>query len=179
MKGLVEDVDQRFRDEAAEGSRGNRKVGYEPKAVGVNVGTKVGGKPLGQGRDFLRGQAVEEEVCGDQIVCSVGAGLPVTEIGRFVGKSAPIGSGRSFERTEHPGTDVDSVDRNPSVRAEQGAGKTPVPVAQDKRAAAVLELRQVMDAGLLEDGAEGEVFEPAVGTSQAVEIGAGCRHRQK
>jgi hypothetical protein len=55
-----------------------------------------------------------------------------------------------------------------------------VSVTKDEGAAAGLmveELREVVAAGVFEGSAEGEIFEPAIGAGDRIEVGFGSAHR--
>jgi hypothetical protein len=75
------------------------------------------------------------------------------------------------KQLEHGGAAVDGVGCQSRILRKQSGQKTAVAIAQDKRAVAAGELRQEMEPAAFENAAERQVFEPAVGARDAIEIG--------
>jgi hypothetical protein len=80
-----------------------------------------------------------------------------------------------IEEGEHGGAEVYSVGVEGGILREEAGGETAVTVAEDEGVGARCELREEVKAAALEGAAEGEVLEPAVGASDAVEVGWGCQ----
>jgi hypothetical protein len=81
------------------------------------------------------------------------------------------------EELKHGGADVYCVGLELWVVSEELGEKSAVSVAQDKCVAAVEKLREIVIAAAFERFAEGEVFEPAIGTGYGIEVGLEELHR--
>jgi len=170
-EGCVEKGDKGRGDEAAEERWRDGEVGDEPEGVL----SRDRDEAMGKGGNFFGGQAVEEEVGGDEIVTDVERGLPVAEVGRFWSEAVCVASGGSAEGGEHFGAGIYGVDANFRIVPEELRGETAVSVAKHKRPAACGELRQKVRAGALQEWAESKVFKPAVGLGEGVEVGGGIQ----
>jgi len=168
-EGCVEKGDEGRGDEAAEERWRDCEVGDEPESVL----SRDRDKAMGKGGNFFGGQAVEEEVGGDEIVTDVERGLPVTQVGGFGSEAVCVASGGSAEGGEHFGAGVYGVDADFGIVPEKLRGETAVSVAQHKRPAACGEPRQKVRAGALQEWAERKVFKPAVRARQRVEVRRG------
>jgi hypothetical protein len=77
---------------------------------------------------------------------------------------------------KHDGADVQGNDFDAKVCGEESAGEATVTIAQDKCVTAIEKLWEIVSAAVFERFAEGEVFEPAIGTGDEVEVGWGGLH---
>ena len=89
--------------------------------------------------------------------------------------------GAEGEETEHGGAAVDRVGVETGVGGEQAGEEAAVAVTENQGGAAVGELGEEVIPTASERGAEGEVFEPAVGAGDEVKVGGGLFgfHRRK
>jgi hypothetical protein len=151
--------------EGLERSGGDAEVGEEPECSGG----QGGGEPGCEGVEFELGEAVEEEV-GDDEVGGMGGG--VGEGAGVVGVEAVGGWVAALvKELEHGGAGVDCVCVEVGVGGEEAGEEATVAVAEDQGAAAVEETGEEVVAGAFEGSGEGEVFEPAVGAGDAIEVG--------
>ena len=75
------------------------------------------------------------------------------------------------EEIEHRGARIDGVSGELWVLREEPGGKATVAIPEEESVATVFQVREEVSAGLLEEGAKGDVFEPAIGAGNPVEIG--------
>ncbi len=81
------------------------------------------------------------------------------------------------EELEHGGAGVYGEDGDVWVGCEECGGEAAVSVSEDEGVAAVEERGKIVEAGFLESFAEGQVFEPAIGFGDEVEVRFGLAHR--
>jgi hypothetical protein len=81
------------------------------------------------------------------------------------------------EEPEHGSAGVDCVAVELGVVLEELGEEATVTVAQDQGMATVKKLWEIVSAGVFQCIAEGEVFEPAIGTGYEVEVGFVGIHR--
>ena len=169
--------------EQVEGAGGGRnaEVGEEPEAAGGEVGSEAGGEAVELGF----GEAIEEEVGDDEVVGARGLeGEGVRLMGLEAAGCGGRGGDRALtEKVEHGGAEVDGVGVELRAAREKLGEKAPVPITEQEGSASLEEAREEVEATALEEGAEGEVFEPAVGAGDAVEVGwdgheLGARQRE-
>ena len=165
-EGEVERGDQQpGRDGGKSG--GNGEFGDEPKGVGSEAGTDG----MGEREDLVGWEAVEEEVRNDEVVST--GGDQAEGIG-FMDSDPVFGvesSDASVKEAEHGGALVNDVGVQGGVSGEEVDEKAAISVAENEGAAGGGELGKAEEAAMFEHGAEGEVFEPAIGASDAVEVG--------
>ena len=82
------------------------------------------------------------------------------------------------EEVEHRGAGVDGFGLDVAVLSEELREETAVTVTENEGGFLLEEVMEVVEASLLERWAEGEVFEPAIGAGDGVEVGWGG-HRMK
>ena len=140
------------------------EVGIEPEGLRLQEGREACDEVV----DLGLGEAVDDEE-GDDEVGRAGWGKEA-EVGLSGGEAACVGRGVPTELGEHGWAEIDGVGLERRILAQERSGKAAVAVAEEERVAAVGEGGQVVGAGALEDGSECEVFEPAVGASQPVEV---------
>jgi hypothetical protein len=158
------------------------KVGDEPEGFRGGAGMEA----CGERGDFGGGEAIEEEVGGDEVVgrefIAAGGGWragwgPVAEVGDLRGEAGLVGSGGLLEGLEHGGAKVYGVDADLRIGAQEGGGEAAIAVAEDEgiaeRRVELAEVGQEVGSGLLQEGAEGEVFHPAIGPGEGIEVGWG------
>ena len=125
-----------------------------------------------EGFEVGLGEAVEEEVGDDEIVrfgCrrgeGEGAGLVGLEAGGRVGGFAALA-----EELEHGGAGVYGVHFDDGVRGEELGGEAAVSVTQDEGFFLLEQTWEEVEAAMFEGAAEGEVFKPAIGAGDEVEV---------
>lgn len=176
-EGEVERTDEEMGWQAG-GADGDAEVGEEPEGVGGEV--RGGGGEEAAEVGF--GKAVEEEVRDDEVEGWEGL-RAVVEVGEGVGAmevEAAVGGGwaglltSAVEEVEHLGAEVDGVGSEEvgGVLEEMGE-EAAVAVAEGEDAPGVEDLREVVEAGAGEGGAEAEALEEVVGAGDAVEVGVG------
>ena len=149
---------------------GNAEVGDEPKGIGPGVARKTADEHV----EFRLGEAVEEEVSGDE----VGLGLwRVFESALVVGAQARRGDGfaATAEQPEHRGAGVHGVGLDLRIGPKQGGEEATIPVAEHQGVSPVEQARKEVGADALKSRAEGKVFEQAVRAGDAIEV---CGHRE-
>jgi hypothetical protein len=177
-EGEVEGADDKL-CRKAHGAGGNAEVGDQPESAG----SEGWGDSCDQDFDVWLGEAVEEEVSDDQVVffsfVSVrrgevqGVGLVGLQARRDVGADCFAAAAEKFE---HGGTGVDGVGLEVWVLCEQTGEEATVSVAEDEGPLLVEEVGEIVEAAALESLTEGEVFEPAIGPGDGVEVGLGEFH---
>jgi len=159
--------------EEVEGAGGGRnaEVGEEPKAARGEVRSEAGGQAVELGF----GEAIEEEVGDDEVVRARGLeGEGVRLMGLEADGCGGRGGMRALtEEVEHGGAEIDGVGVELRVAGEELGEEAAVPITEQEGSAGLEEAREEVEATALEEGAEGEVFEPAVGAGDAVEVGWG------
>ena len=133
--------------------------------------------------EFRLREAIEEEVRDYEVV---GAGWDEGECVEVMGTEAGCGGGvrevdTLSEEMKHGKADVDCVGAEVGIGCEQTSEETTVAVAEDEGGVAIGERGEEVIAAAGERGAEGEVFEPAVGAGDGVKVWGGflrC-HRRK
>jgi hypothetical protein len=178
-EGEVEAADDEFCGEMHWAVR-DAEVGDEPEGSG----SKGGGDADDEGVELGLGEAVEKEVGDDQVVGvfeweGEGVGVMGVEAGVDVwcGFFAVLA-----EELEHGGAGVDCVDFEMRVSFEELSKEAAVSIAQDEGSAdlAVMrELREIVIAAVFEGFAESEIFEPAIGFGDEVEVGFSAIHRRR
>jgi len=81
-----------------------------------------------------------------------------------------VGLAAAAEEVEHGGAGVDGEGVEVGLAGEELGEESAVAVAEDEGVVAWRELREEVGAGALEEGAEGEVFSPAVEAGDVVEV---------
>jgi hypothetical protein len=173
-EGEVEAADEESGGEFCEVG-GDAEVREEPEGGGLHFFCDAGD----DGVQFGLGEAVEEEVRDGEVVGvfereSEGVGLLGAQA------MSGVGDGRFAaltEELEHGGAGVDREDMDVRVGGEERGSEAAVSVAEDQRVAAVAEFGQIVETSYLEGGAEGQVFEPAVGFCDEIEVRFGLVHR--
>jgi hypothetical protein len=135
------------------------------------VGFEVWGETGYEGFELGLSEAVEEEVSGYEVV-GVGWGEGVG-VG-VVGLEACVCSGAGglaapLEELKHVGAGVDCVDVELGVGAEELGEEAAVSVAEDEGVFVMEESWDEVSSAALQGGAQGEVFEPAIGAGYQVE----------
>jgi hypothetical protein len=173
-EGEIQAADEEFCGET-HGAGGNAEVGDKPEGSRTQVFCGAGDK----GIEFRLGEAVEEEVGDYQVVVTFER---VDECVGVVRAEAKGGVGRCClaalaEEPEHGSAGVDCVAVELGVVLEELGEEATVTVAQDQGMATVKKLWEIVSAGVFQCIAEGEVFEPAIGTGYEVEVGFVGIHR--
>jgi hypothetical protein len=164
-EGKVEAADVGSGDEVHEAGGWNAEVGDEPEGSRG----EVRGDVSDEGFEFGLGEAIEKEVGDDEVVllCWVKSeGVAVVGLEASSVKGAALA-----EEMEHGGAGVDSVGLEVGVLREETGEEAAVAVAEDEGGFLMGEGGEVVEAGSLESGAEGEVFEPAIRAGYGVEVG--------
>ena len=165
-EGEVEDANQ-------EGGGVLERTGRDAELGDEPEGARRGAarEPVGKVVNFRLGEAVQEEV-GDK---EVGRSLrgEAAGVGVHGQEAVCVEGGVMTQEAEHGFTGIDRSDVDVWVGAEQTGGETSVPVAEDEGIASSCKraLAQEVEAGALEQAAEGEVFEPAIERGNVVEVG--------
>ncbi len=161
-EGEIEEADEGASGEA-KGAGWNAEVGEDPKGSGGEVGCEAAGELV----ELRLGEAVEEKVGGYEVVGSgwlEGEGVGVVHV--EPGGGGGCGGRASLaELVEHGGAEIDGVGVEMGVAGEQMREESAVSVTEDQGAAGLEELREEVEAAAMEEGAEGEVFEPAIRAS--------------
>ncbi len=124
-------------------------------------------------------EAIEEEVGDDEIVWAFKREV---ECAGVVGAETRSGIGcccfaALAEELKHNGAGVDCIGLEVRVVREKLGEEAAVSIAQDQCVAPVEKLRKVLGAAALERLAKGEIFEPAIGFRDVVEVWFGGAHR--
>jgi hypothetical protein len=151
---------------------GYAEVGDEPECVGGECGLDA----VDERVEFWLGEAVEEEVSDHKIVwafegCGEGVGLVSSDV-----CFRRDGFAALAQEFEHRGADVDCVGMQMRVVLQELGEEATVSVAQDECVALGEKLREEVKAAVFKAFAEGEVFEPAIGTGYRIEVGLGAAH---
>ena len=173
-EGQIEAADIELRREV-HGAVGDAEVGDEPECSRGERGRNACDEGIEVGLD----EAVEKEVGNGEVAVRrrrEGASVAVMGVKAGCGDRRQDWAERrcsAAKKFEHDGAGVDRVGFDGGVLSEQACEEAAIAVAEDECVAAVRELREEVEAAALEGSAEGEVFEPAVGASDAVEVGGG------
>ncbi len=173
-KGEIEAANHQRRREAHQAS-GNAEVGDEPKGFRLDVLRQ----PVNEYVELRLPEAVEEEVSDDEIgVCCGRMFEGVVPVGTKAHASIlHCGFAALVEEAEHGRAGVDGVCAYVEIAPEQSSKEAAVAVSKNEGVSAIEEAGKEVGAGVLESGAEGEVFKPAIGASDAVEVWF-CTHRK-
>lgn len=127
--------------------------------------------------EFSLGEAVQEKMGDDEIVCDGGLeGAGVLPVGTEARTDCPRGGqGAVAEQVQHGAASVDGIDLHCGVVAQQLGEETAVSVAKDESVVVAEEMGQEVEASALQERTEGEVFKPAIGAGDTVEVGGGGR----
>jgi len=124
-------------------------------------------KPVSQVSDFSICQAIEKEVCGNQIVVrSRGTECPSV---RDVDADA-MRRCAARELAQHGLAGVDGVDHDGRIRMEQARREAAISIAEDETIATLAQPGEKCAAATLEERTEGEPLHPAVDAGDIVEI---------
>jgi hypothetical protein len=174
----VEGAGEKFCREAHWTGGRDAELGDEPEGFGSEGGRGTEDESFQIGL----GEAVEEEMGDDEVVFfgggvgeGEGVGLVGVESGGGVGCGCLAAAAEEFE---HGFAEVYRVGVEVGVCYEELGQKAAVSVAEDEGLPLVKEAGKIVDAAALEGWAEGEVFEPAVGTGYQVEVGFGTHLRK-
>ena len=150
------------------------EVGDNPKGSGGEARAD-GGDELGQ---IPFGEAVEKEVCGDEIEGGLGwAGERGEGVG-VVGGEPVGGKGAAMgEEMEHDAAGIDGGSVEAGVDAKESGEESAVAVAEDEGVASLCKGGEMGGPGAREGAAEGEAFEEVIGAGDAVEVGYGGHQR--
>jgi len=164
-EGAIERGDDGTGYQAAEESRRDGEFRYQPECGRGSVGPKS----LRQGADFRGGEAVEEEVSGDEVAGRRGwlPGAGVCMVGTDAGSER---AGAANEGAEHSRACINGVDADERVGTQQASSKAAVAVPEDHRLAAMGKISEKGESAAREQGTEGEVFHPAIGTGEEIEV---------
>jgi hypothetical protein len=148
------------------------EVGDEPECVGGECGFDA----VDERVEFWLGEAVEEEVSDYKIVwafegCGEGVGLVSADVCCWRGCFAALA-----QEFEHRGAGVDCVGMQMRVVLQELGEETAVSVAKDECVALGEKLWEIVKAAVFKGFAEGEVFEPTIGTGYRIEVGFGAAH---
>ncbi len=173
-EGKVEGTYEKAGDRADWPGGRDAEVGEDPESAGreasADCGDEVG--------EIRFGEAVEEEVRGDEVKGGLGRcgergeGISVMRGKAMGGKGAATG-----EESQHGAAGVDGGGVEVGIAVQQSGEKAAISVAKDERVAAVGEGWQEGGSSADEGAAEGEGFEETVGTGDAVEAGRGGHQR--
>ena len=124
-------------------------------------------------------EAVEEEVGDNEIIGaserdSECAGLMGVEVLGCVGRG---GFAALAEELQHGGASVDCIGVEGRVLREELGEETAVSVADYQGLFLIEKAEEEVEAAAFEGSAEGEVFEPAIGACDVVEVGLGGPHQ--
>jgi hypothetical protein len=127
----------------------------------------VSGKTGDQGVELTLGEAVEEEVCGDEVgVCRGGVFEGAVVVG-----AKPSGGAACAKEAQHGGAGIYGVCLDFPIRREKTGEEATIAVTEDQGMFAIEQKRNEVGATALQYGTEGEVLEPAVGPGDWVEVG--------
>jgi hypothetical protein len=172
-EGKVEGADEEPGGKAHWPGR-NAEVGDEPESSGCEGGSDAGD----EGVEVGLGEAVEEEVCDDEIVGAFGregegVGVMSAEASGCVGSCFST----SFaQELEHGGADVDCVGAEMLVLLEELGEEAAVAIAKDQCVVAVDELWEIVIAAMFQRWTECEVFKPSIRAGYQVEVWVGGAH---
>jgi hypothetical protein len=144
------------------------EVGDHPE----NFGRERGNDVRDEGFEFALSEAVEKEVCGDQIVSSHRSkGESVGVMGLEANcRVESAGLATLAKQMKHGGTGVDGVGMDTGIGSHQGGEETAISIAEDERLLLIQQAREKVQAAAFESMPEGEVFEPAIRTGDEIEV---------
>jgi len=165
-KDLVKERNQGPREESTEPVCGEAEFRHDPGSVGAQVGTNT----CGERRNFIRCEAVEEEVGHDKVI-GCRRRLPCADVSDLDVNAAAVMSGAAHEFGEHGRAGVDSADTDRRIFGQQARGESAVAIAQDQRPAVMVEAVKKRASAPPEKRPEGQPLHPAIDASEAIEIG--------
>jgi len=146
------------------GTGRDAEVGDEPECSRCEVRSEVGDKSF----DIRLREAIEEEVGHDEIVSAGGREGEGAGMARL---QASGGSATLAEKVEHSGAGVYGFGVEIGVGSHQCAEEAAVPIAQNARSSLIEKKGKEVQAAVFQGAAQREVFEPAIGAGDCVEVG--------
>jgi len=132
---------------------------------------EVGADGFREDADLICGETVKEEVGDDEVVSAERCERESVGLVDADAVDGVYGSSAGSEKVEHGGALVDDVGMERGVDGEEVGKEATISVAEDESAAGRVELGNTVEAASFEHGAEGQIFEPAIGARDAVEVG--------
>ena len=169
----IEQPDQRARDKPAEPTLRNRELRHNPNGRRRDGIVYLRGKCAA----FLCRQAIQKEMRNHQVVLRV-FWMPIAHVAAMNAQSIRIRSCTLQQAIQHCRARVHGVDLKLRVHPEQLRRKTPIAVAEDKRAPSRCKLGKKRRAATRQQRTKRQKLQPAVNLRQTVEVRCPLRHRE-